>query len=66
MKGGIAVFDVPDPGWKCDPDLVADESAAERYHWGEPGGLCLRKKRSPVCAGGRAAAGGKAQRTMER
>ena len=26
-------FYVPDPAWKTDPDIVADESAAERYVW---------------------------------
>ena len=26
-----AMRDVPDPYWKINPDIVADESAAERY-----------------------------------
>lgn len=26
-------FWVPDPSWKTNPDIVADESADERYVW---------------------------------
>lgn len=26
-------FYVPDPCWKTNPDIVADESADERYTW---------------------------------
>ena len=28
-------FDVPDPSWKTNPDIVADESAAVIYDWDE-------------------------------
>lgn len=31
----MSMFDVPDPSWKLDPDIVADESARERYLWDE-------------------------------
>lgn len=27
------MFNTPDPAWKTNPDIVADESAAERYVW---------------------------------
>lgn len=26
---------IADPNWKTDPDIVADESARERYLWDE-------------------------------
>lgn len=29
------MFQVPDPSWKVWPDIVAEESAAERYAWDE-------------------------------
>ena len=25
------MMQVPDPAWKCDPDIVADESFEDRY-----------------------------------
>lgn len=27
------MFNVPDPSWKTNPDIVADESFDERYLW---------------------------------
>lgn len=27
----MSMFDVPDPSWKLDPDIVADESFYEDY-----------------------------------
>lgn len=29
------MIQVPDPDWKRNPDIVADESARERYEWGD-------------------------------
>ena len=29
------MIQVPDPSWKVWPDIVADESAEERYEWDE-------------------------------
>lgn len=29
------MIQIPDPSWKRDPDIVADESAEERYIWDE-------------------------------
>lgn len=30
------MFSVPDPAWKANPDIVADESFRARYEWDDP------------------------------